>query len=688
MESYAIRLLDLIKSGLSRLKRANHRFQFVRWFILAGLTITLMISFYCTALVKLTPVGQLGDSLKSVTTIYDQSNNKIGEISYNRGDYTKIDKISPYLKDAVISTEDKNFYSHRGFSLTSMARAGLSLVTKGMVTQGGSTVTQQLAKNSFLTQDQTFWRKIKEFFYAVQLEKDYSKDQILEMYLNTSYFGNGVYGVQDASLKYFGKNASDLTVAEAATIAGMLKGPNYYNPIDSKENAINRRNLVLELMAKNNVISADQLQNFQNKAMVVTDRYQAYQSAFSDYNQAVLQELKTQNNWDYNDIATRNLSIYTYLDYNVQSNMKKTYKNDSLFPNNAADNQKVEGAGLAMDPKTGAVLGVVGSRGKSDFNRAIQMKRQPGSTMKPLAVYTPALQNGYQIDSKLQDKLQSYGSDNYTPKNVDNQYSEEVPLYQALAQSKNAPAVWLLNQIGLNQGIQSVKNFGINLDTADQNLALALGGLQSGVSLLDMARAYSAFANEGQLPDQVHAVKKVVGNDDKVLIDNTQLTTHQIMTPEISKQMTSLLLNVFDNGTGKSAKPSGYRMAGKTGTTEVKLSDGTTRANDQWIIGYTPDIVLVSWIGFDRPDDTHYLSGTSETQISYLFKQLSQSVLPYTDRTSFSEKNAQQLVSEQDVQGNSTSWVDDLTKSVQNVFDGVGQTLGQWYNGIRDKVMP
>ncbi|WP_242491627.1 transglycosylase domain-containing protein [Holzapfeliella floricola] len=362
-----------------------------------------------------------------------------------------------------------------------------------------------------MTQDQTFWRKIKEFFYAVQLEKDYSKDQILEMYLNTAYFGNGVYGAQDASLKYFGKNASDLTVAEAATIAGMLKGPNYYNPMDSKENAVSRRNLVLELMQKNNVISKDQLQTFKNQAMIVTDRYQVYQSAFSDYNQAVLQELKTQNNWDYNDIATRNLSIYTYLDYNVQSNMKKTYKNDSLFPDNASDNQKVEGAGLAMDPKTGAVLGVVGSRGKSDFNRAIQMQRQPGSTMKPLAVYTPALQNGYQIDSKLQDSLQAYGSDKYTPKNVDNQYEGEVPLYQALAQSKNAPAVWLLNQIGLNQGIQSVKNFGISLSNADQNLALALGGLQTGVSLLDMAKAYCAFANEGQLPNQVHTVKKSGG---------------------------------------------------------------------------------------------------------------------------------------------------------------------------------
>ena len=263
-----------------------------------------------------------------------------------------------------------------------------------------------------------------------------------------------------------------------------------------------------------------------------------------------------------------------------------------------------QGASVAVDPKTGAIRAVVGGRGRHVFrgyNRAMQMKRQPGSSLKPLAVYAPALQNGYHYDTSLSNKLQKFGKNGYEPHNVDNQYSDTIPMYQAVADSKNVPAVWLLDKIGINRGVQSMQNFGIKVPSDDKNLALALGGMSSGVSPLQMATAYSAFANDGNLPDQTYLIRKITDANGKVISQKSNDRYHRIISHRVAEEMTMMLLGVFSNGTAVSAQPAGYEVAGKTGSTEVPNSYGFG-TKDQWIVGYTPDIVVATWVGFDKTD--------------------------------------------------------------------------------------
>src|SRR5699024_4374918 len=367
----------------------------------------------------------------------------------------------------------------------------------GNVVGGGSTITQQLAKNAYLTLDQTLVRKFKELFLAIEIEKHYSKEEILAMYLNKSYFGNGVWGVEDASKKYFGKTAADLSVEEAATLVGMLKAPSNYNPIDHYDRPISRRNIVLQLMKDNEILTEEELASAKQKELHLQDRYSSvdgYQYPY--YHDAVTNEAVNKYGIEEEELLNNGYKIYTSLNQTFQQQMEKAYEGFSLFKN-AEDGTVMQSASIALDPKSGGVQAVIGGRGEytfRGFNRATQMKRQPGSVMKPLGVYTPALEAGYDLDDMLVDKKLSYGTDNYTHENLGNTYSEsgEVPMYEALARSLNAPTVWLLNEIGLNRGINKVKRFGIPVEEGDKNLsAIALGGMTKGVSPLQIASAYS-----------------------------------------------------------------------------------------------------------------------------------------------------------------------------------------------------
>lgn len=665
------------------IKNFNHRFQIWRWLILIVLIAFLSVCTYYTVKVKTSNISNLKASLSTTTTIYDDKNQKAGALYSQKGTFVELDKISPNIQNAVISTEDRTFYKNHGFSIKGMARAAvLGIIHRGIV-GGGSTLTQQLAKNALLTQQQTFSRKLEELFFAIEINHTYSKKDILTMYLNNAYFGNGVWGVQDASKKYFGKDASDVSLSEAATIAGMLKNPSGFNPIDHMQNAIQRRNVVLGLMQSNHKITEAQKNQAQSESLVLRDTFiQDDGYRYPYFFDAVVDEAINRYGLSEEDVMNKGLKIYTTLDTSYQSAMQDSFNNGYNFPPSASDGTKAQGASVAMDPKTGAVRAIVGGRGQHVFrgyNRATQMKRQPGSTMKPLAVYSPALQNGYHYDSELSNKLQKFGKNGYEPHNVDNQYSNKIPMYQALAESKNVPAVWLLDKIGVNKGVQSVENFGIHVNKNDRNLALALGGLSSGVSPLQMARAYSAFANNGNLPNQAYFITKITDASGKVLAQNNNPGTHRIISNNTAKEMTSMLLGVFTNGTGASAQPDGFQVAGKTGSTEVPNSYGFG-TKDQWIVGYTPDIVVSTWVGFDRTDQQHYMQGISETGITRLYKSEMENILPYSPQTKFKVKSPQVIAKNT---GSDSDWLGDIGNSVQKGLNDAGRKVNEWYNNIK-----
>ena len=676
----------LIKFHKKR-QRVWKRYQINKIILLTVLTIALAASVYLLYLAKTANVSALKAGLEQTTTIYDVNNEEAGTLYSQKGTFVSIDEVSDSIEQAVISTEDKRFYKHSGFDPIGIARAAVGYILNGgNIVGGGSTITQQLAKNAYLTLDQTVIRKLKELFLAIEIEKVYTKDEIIEMYLNNSYFGNGVWGVEDASQKYFGKSAADVTLSEAATIAGMLKAPSNYNPIDNYDNAISRRNVVLDLMATNELVTQEEVDELKAQELTLVDAYsekEGYQ--YPSYFDAVINEAMYTYDLSEEAVLNKGYKIYTSLNQDYQRAMDVTYENDYLFQN-AADGTLLESGSVALDPETGGVFAIYGGRKEHTFrgfNYATQMVRQPGSIIKPLAVYTAALEQGYSIDSMLVDEPLPYGKDKYTPENVDDQYEGEVPMYQALAESKNAPAVWLLNEIGLNKGFKKVEEFGIPLvegTEGDEYLGLALGGLSKGVSPLQMASAYTTFANEGVMSEG-HFITKIVDATGAVIVDNTNSKKTKITTPEVADQMTSMLMGVFTNGTAQNNNPSGYTIAGKTGSTEVTFNDsgGTT---DKWTVGYTPDIVIATWMGFDPTDENHYMTTGSSTGVGPLFKQQMENILPYTELTAFNTQSAEKIVAEEaENEDGSNDWKQD----VKDTIDSIGGKVKEGSDILKDK---
>ena len=365
-------------------------------FILVAVLV-LTVGSYLFYIAKTTNVSDLQDALKATTVIYDKEGNQAGSLSGQKGTYVELDAISDSLENAVIATEDRTFYKNSGINVKRFLLAIVSMGRFG----GGSTITQQLAKNAFLTQEQTVTRKAKEFFLSLELTKKYSKQEILTMYLNNAYFGNGVWGVEDASQKYFGTSAANLTVDEAATLAGMLKGPEIYNPIDNIQNATNRRNTVLANMVDDEKLSqadADSAAGVDMASRLV-DTYQGTGDdyRYPSYFDAVIEEATKTYGLSEDEIVKNGYKIYTEMDANSQANMQQTYENSYLFPTSESDGSTAQSASVALDPSTGAVRGLVGRVGGTgdttfrNFNYATQGKRSPGSTIKPLVVYAPAL---------------------------------------------------------------------------------------------------------------------------------------------------------------------------------------------------------------------------------------------------------------------------------------------------------
>lgn len=643
------------------------------------LTVFLTFSTYLFYLAKTADVSELKSGMSQMTIIYDNNDNKAGTLYSEKGTYVSGDKISDNIKNAVVSTEDKHFYTHRGIDPIGIARAFVRYIINFGSTAGGggSTITQQLAKNAYLSQKQTFGRKARELFLAIEIEKKYSKDDILTMYLNKSYFGNGVWGVEDASMKYFGKHASQISVGEAAVLAGILKGPGYYNPIDNYQNAINRRNTVLQLMYENKKISAQERDQAQKAPITLNDAYKEPVDTYKYpyYFDAVIDEAVQKYGLKEEQIMNNGYKIYTYLNQNYQEQMQKTLSNNALYP---TDSDSLQIASVAVTPKTGGVSAIVGGRGEHTFrgyNRATMARRQPGSTIKPF-LYAAALEDGDTANTKLKDESLSY----YKVRNYDNTYKGTVTLYQALINSLNPPAVEILHQIGLSRGYEMIEKFGIPLVSDDKYYGLALGGLSKGVTPLEMAGAYTTFANEGSRYP-THFIRKIVDSEGNVIVDNTNESSKRVISKKVAEDMTVMMQGVFNEGTGSLAKPAGYVIAGKTGTTEAPITDNVsqTGSNDQWIIGYTPDIVVATWMGYDK-NDGETLSGESGTNLARIYKAEMTNILPYTAETQFSKL-------QKSTTNNQTSSNSNLSDKIKEIGENAVDFGKEQYSKAKDKLV-
>ena len=588
------------------------------------------------------------------------------------------------MQNAVIATEDRSFYKNDGINY---GRFFLAIVTAGR-SGGGSTITQQLAKNAYLSQDQTVERKAKEFFLALELTKKYSKDQILTMYLNNAYFGNGVWGVEDASKKYFGVSASEVSLDQAATLAGMLKGPELYNPLNSVQDSTNRRDTVLQNMLAAGYIDKNQ-ETEAAEVDMTSQLHDKYEGKISDYRypsyfDAVVNEAVSKYNLTEEEIVNNGYRIYTELDQNYQANMQVVYENTSLFPR-AEDGTFAQSGSVALEPKTGGVRGVVGQVADNDktgfrnFNYATQSKRSPGSAIKPLVVYTPAVEAGWALNKQLDNHTMQYDSyklDNYAGIKT----SREVPMYQALAESLNLPAVATVNDLGVDKAFEAGEKFGLNMEKVDRVLGVALG---SGVETnpLQMAQAYAAFANEGLMPE-AHFISRIENASGQVIASHKN-SQKRVIDKSVADKMTSMMLGTFTNGTGISSSPADYVMAGKTGTTEAVFNPDYT--SDQWVIGYTPDVVISHWLGFPTTDENHYLAGSTSNGAAHVFRNIANTILPYTPGSTFTVENAYKqngigpANTRNQVQSNEENQADnslsDIRSRAQNLVDEASRAI-------------
>ena len=501
-----------------------------------------------------------------------------------------INKVPQNLQNAFIAAEDNRFYEHIGIDPIGIFRAIFANLTNRGIAQGGSTITQQRAKNAFLSQEQTLKRKIQEAMLALEIEHKYSKKEILEMYMNQIYFGQGAYGIQTAAKTYFNKDVNELTLTQCAMLAGLPKSPNYYSPFNNLNEAKKRKNVVLDQMVKYGYVSAAEAEDAKNQDLGLSKSHQSKEAdeyaSFIDY---VSQQVAKK----YGDDALykEGLKIYTTMDVDKQHAAVRAMRN---LPNNYTDENGLtqpQAAIVSIDPKTGHILAMVGGRGQDSFNRASMAVRQPGSAFKPF-VYLTALQHDMTPDTTMDDQPVTYGS--WSPKNTDGSYSGTMALSDALAHSVNTIAVQLADKVGTKNIIANAKKMGITtLDAKDDNLAMALGGLTKGVTPLEMASAYGTFANKG-----VHvkptAIVKILDRNGNVLEDASTLekeeTKTRVMSEREAYEMTTMLEGVIDHGTGTAAAI-GRPAAGKTGTTDDN--------KDAWFVGYTPDIVTAVWIGDD-----------------------------------------------------------------------------------------
>ncbi|HHX74950.1 MAG TPA: PBP1A family penicillin-binding protein [Firmicutes bacterium] len=523
-----------------------------------------------------------------------------------------LDEISPHLVNAFLAIEDYRFYEHPGFDLRGIMRAlWFNLTNKSGSTQGGSTITQQLVKNAFLTPERTIKRKIQEVYLSYQLEQIFSKDEILEFYLNRIFFDYNAYGVEAAAQTYFGKSAKEVTLAEAAMLAGIPNLPGKYSPYRNFAEAKKRQKVILDRMVEVGIISRAEADAAAAEELVLAGiPSRSYPHPwFVDY--VIMDELPAllQTLPDYKDLSieqiqakiyTSGLHIYTTLDQRIQLSVTEIVDN----PDNYAKlRDETQAAVVVVQPYTGYISAIIGGRNydaknSGIFNRATDGKWQAGSVLKPIIAYGPAFNEGIATPGTILDDAPTEfpGIPPYYPNNFDMRFLGLMTARYALATSRNVPAVRLLSQMGVDKGKEYATRMGIQFEEADSGLAMVVGGLTGGVNPLQVAQAYSVLANEGVRTD-LTTITKIVDSNGKVIYEH-EPNQEEILSPEAAWLTTSCLVDAVRSGTATYLRI-GRTVAAKTGTSDKK--------RDAWMAAYTPDYVTVFWIGEDKwPDKDEF----------------------------------------------------------------------------------
>lgn len=543
--------------------------------------------------------------------------------------YLELLDVPIYAQQAIISTEDKKFYSHHGVDFKAILRAVWAMIRNGKVTQGGSTVTQQLARNVFLTQDRTWERKIEEIYIATELEKKYSKEQILEYYLNNVYFANGYYGIGAACRGYFNKQVSELSLSEIAYLCAIPGNPTYFDPIKYPEHTLERRDRVLKNMLDDKIISEKSYQTalaqqivFERPQKVKNDYAETYtyycatralmslegfkfRTEFDSDKQEKVYNLEYKELYDECNkrLYTGGYRIYTSLDLDTQAVLQAAV--DRQLAGFGEVNEEgvytLQSAAVCIDNTTGMVRAIVGGRSQEfsgyTLNRAYQSFRQPGSTIKPLIVYTPALERGYTADTTVVDEPIEGG-----PSNAGGGYSGAMSLRSAVQWSKNTVAWKIFEELTPSVGISYLKNMNFaRLDPNDENQAASLGGFTNGVSPLEMAKGYAAIVDDGNYRDPT-CIIKITDAEGNIVYQSQQVET-VVYKETAARAMTDILQTVITSGTARGLSLGDMPCAGKTGTTNSNY--------DGWFVGYTPYYTTSVWVGYDQPKAVPGLTGSS-----------------------------------------------------------------------------
>jgi penicillin-binding protein 1A len=532
------------------------------------------------------------------TTLYDVKGRTAFTIYKEQRIPVSLDRVSPHLVQAILAIEDQRFYEHGGLDIVRIAGAMVENLRSGRATQGASTLTQQLARQSFLTSKKTYGRKMKEAIVAARIEREFDKPEILELYLNKVYFGDGLYGVEAASLGYFGKSAADLTLSQAALLAGLVKSPSTYAPTVDLERAVARQKVVLQAMRNARVIDQQAYDAALKSPVRLTDALRSQEPFGQYFKEEVRKELVERFGWE--RVYEGGLKVHTTLDLDLQK-MAETEVSRGLkeieqrqlrrSPKAAPIAEPLQAALVAMDPATGAVRAMVGGRDfeSSRFNRVTQAKRQAGSAFKPF-VYAAALENGFSPGTVLTDLDDPV----WTPQGEwvpedGHSSATSMTMRAALKTSSNRAAVRMLREVGIPTAVTYADRLGVGPVPAVPSLVLGSGE----VTLMSMTAAFAAFANEGLLPAPA-LITRVEDVDGQVLFQ-AQPSAHRVISEATAFLMSNMLADVVNSGTAWSARRVGFTRpaAGKTGT--------TNDYRDAWFVGYTPKVVTGVWVGYDMP---------------------------------------------------------------------------------------
>ena len=604
--------------------------------------ILAVIAAFNLYLASLKPINNFKDIKPNpVTTIYSEDGENIKTFTAYTFEKISIDEIPNNLKNAIIATEDKNFYRHRGFDTFGLIRSMLTNLQAGKLKQGGSTITQQLARILFLSNERTFDRKIKELIIAHRIEKTISKDEILDLYLNSVYLGAGTYGVLSASKTYFDKKLDQLTLAEAALIAGLPQAPSVYSPFSNPDAAIKRRNQVLKRMYETGYITKKEYKAAKEEPLTLNKKPRLYSfnkaPYFIDF---VLREL-TDIGFDETEISQGGLKIYTTLNYKDQKAADDAISNALSSSGLTAD--KTQMALFSFSPTTGKILAYVGGKNyeKSQYDRIVNAIRPPGSSFKPF-VYTTALQQGYSVNDMVNDQPVKFNG--WAPRNYGDKFRGRIPLWKALAVSSNVIAATLIDRVGIGAVIATARDLGITTPL-QADLTISLGS--NGVKLYDMVVAYGAFANGG-FKVQPYSVLRVENSRGVVIYEAMPAKATKVISYDTAAGMTYMLKKVVEMGTGRGAY-FGREAAGKTGTTDDY--------RDAWFMGFTPDIVAGVWLGNDDNSRLPGITGgglPARVWASYMkvaSSDYAQSVFDYPDysnkeQSSNTDKSSSEIIDE------------------------------------------